>query len=91
MTREYAEQVEVLLREYYNDRTGEVQLPEIIVDGEDVSHLYEKLFSTEYLDTMPDLKVNIPIIPRIAKKQAVDLILEIYKTYKAKHECPFVK
>lgn len=89
MTREQAIEVEKILRDFYNDKSGEYTMPEIIIDDEDVSHLYDKLFSIEYLDGIPDFKISIPIIPRLDKKQAIDLILEIYNTYKNKQESPF--
>lgn len=89
MTREQAIEVEKILRDFYNDKSGEYTMPEIIIDDEDVSHLYDKLFSIEYLDGIPDFKISVPIIPRLNKKQAIDLILEIYNTYKNTQESPF--
>lgn len=89
MTREQATEIEEILRDYYNDRTGEYTMPEIIIDGEDVSHLYDKLFSIEYLDGIPDFKISVPVIPKLVKEQAINLIMEIYKTYKNSKESPF--
>lgn len=89
MTREQATEIEEILRDYYNDRTGEYIMPEIIIDGEDVSHLYDKLFSIEYLDGIPDFKISVPVIPRLVREQAINLILEIYNTYKSNHKSPF--
>ena len=89
MTREQATEIEEILRELYYDRSGEVLLPELFINDEDVTSLYDNLFSFEYLDGMPDFKISVPIIPKLNKEQAIDLIMEIYRIYKTEHRNPF--
>ena len=86
MTREEAIVIEEKLRSYYNEYPYKEDnaMPTIIVNGEDVTHLYDKIVTYDFLDKYPEFKIENPVIPRLVRDQAVDLIMKIYEGYKLK-------
>lgn len=80
MTEEQAIVVERELRRFYNDKTGEVEFPEIIVNGEDVSCYYENLYLTAEIKGMP--KINVPLLSSISHEDGVRLVMGIYEEHK---------
>lgn len=87
MNTDVALRIVKLLRKFYRiDSCAEVtnyeNFPTIIINNEDISDLYKDLYNYEYLSGYPDFKIKVPVLCRMPKTNAAELVIYLYNRHK---------